>query len=182
MTVCKFICPIATVEHNSYIGDALLLILIGIQRIRIASAGAPVDGMRRIAGLVFSYAEELRAGATGAGRNRPGIDACATRSDGNIADAHHRREDEQMSLRLHMDLQAADRQIVIDLRLDDIQSIAATRTRSSIRKGVRRALRKREHVPAESGTNSQSSRDEVCKQDLFEAGTAIGDGYGHIHI
>src|SRR5512145_3108357 len=108
MTACEFVRPLAAIEHNAHICNALLLIFICIQRIAITRARPPVDRTWRITRLVFTYAEELGPTSAGPGRDCPGIDARATRADRNVTDACHWWEHEQASLRIHADLRPAD--------------------------------------------------------------------------
>src|SRR6266508_5174936 len=101
MTTPELICFHATIEHDTHVRDALLLIFIRIQRISVTRAGAPVNRMRRITGLIFAYTEEFCPCTTCARGDCPRVDAGSARPEGNVADAHHRWEDEQSSLRFN---------------------------------------------------------------------------------
>src|ERR1041384_2258643 len=109
MTAPEFIRPQTTIENDTHICHTLLLVGIGIQCVAITRTGAPIDGTRRITGLVFSDAKELCSCARGAGRDRPGVDARATWSNRNVTDPCHGRENDPSPLRLYSDSEMATR-------------------------------------------------------------------------
>src|SRR5688572_20134476 len=125
MTACKFICDQAPIQNNSNICHALLLELIRIQNILLMRADPPVDGARRITMLILAHPKELCAGATCARRDRPGIDARPPGADRNMAQTRHGRENEQLSLRLDLELTAGGSQMIIDLRPNEFEAISA---------------------------------------------------------
>ena len=61
------------VKDEAYIGDALLLKLVGEKSWNVAGACAPVDPPPRIAPLILPYPKELDAGAALLGGDRAGI-------------------------------------------------------------------------------------------------------------
>src|SRR6187431_2056367 len=108
MTASELIRPQPTIQHNAYIGNALLLKFIREQFVDITRTGSPVEGAGRITRLIFAHAEEVRSGSACPRRDRPGVDARAARPDRNIAEARYGWENKQPSLRFHSDPGTAD--------------------------------------------------------------------------
>src|SRR5512145_883590 len=86
----------AGIQDDADVSDALLLVFIGKQRLRMASRDTPVDGMLRVAGLVFADAEKVDPGTALTSRDQARINAGDARADGNPADTRGHRQDQNL--------------------------------------------------------------------------------------
>src|SRR5574341_1856779 len=136
MAVRKLVRPRPPIEHDTHISDALLLKLVRKQEILVMRAGPPVDGARRITGMILAHTKEIRPCTTHPGWNQARVNTRAAWMECHMTKAQERREDEQLALRLHLDRMAGQPKRTIDLRPNRFESISTARTRDLVLKGV----------------------------------------------